>query len=179
MAPVILLARTFPGVSVGALRAVPTGALYSILLVLHVLFAVVGFGSVGVTGLQASRARRGPSAPGADAVRRYFRPGVNWAGRALYAVPVFGFSLIAASNRAFDSGDTFVVTGLLLWLAAVALAESVLWPAERRIQVEMARRWDDGEPVGALDEDCRRVVACAAALGVIFVAATVLMVGKP
>ncbi|HUI04625.1 MAG TPA: DUF2269 family protein [Acidimicrobiales bacterium] len=163
----------------GALRAVPTGALYSILLVLHVLFAVVGFGSVGVTGLQASRARRGPQAPGAEAVRRYFRPGVNWAGRSLYAVPLLGFCLIAASNRAFDAGDSFVVAGLVLWLAAVLVAEAVLWPAERRIQVEMARRWDEGDPVGPLDEDCRRAVACSAVLVAIFVAATVLMVGKP
>ena len=179
MAPVILLARGLPGVSVAALRAVPTGALYSLLLLFHVLFAVIGFGSVGVTGLQASRARRGPSAPGADAVRRYFQPGVNWAGRALYAVPVLGFALIAASNRAFGAGDTFVVAGLVLWLVAVAVAEYVLWPAERRIQVEMAHRWDEGDPVGGLDADCRRAVACAVTLGVIFVAATVLMVGKP
>ena len=49
------------------------------------------------------------SAPLPEPVRRYFRPGVNWAGRALYGVPVFGFSLIATSNGAFSSGDGFVV----------------------------------------------------------------------
>ena len=77
---------------------VPTGAVYTTLLMAHVLCAVVGFGTMVVTGTQAARARRGPSAAGAEGVRRYFRPGVNWAGRALYGVPVFGFWLLAASR---------------------------------------------------------------------------------
>ena len=179
MAPVNLLVGGVPGGPVGTLRAVPTGALYSVLLLLHVLCAVVGFGAVVLTGVQAFRARRGPAAPGAETVRRYFRPGPNWAGRALYGVPVFGFALIAASDGVFDGGDTFVVAGLLLWLGAVTVAEVVMWPAERRIQMELARRWDEGEPAGPLDEDCRRVVASAILLGAVFVAATVLMIGKP
>ncbi|MGA2521068.1 MAG: hypothetical protein ABSG81_09655, partial [Acidimicrobiales bacterium] len=72
----------------------PTGPLYATLLILHVLCAVVGFGATVLTGVQAARARRGPSSATADGVRRYFRPGANWAGRALYGVPVFGFALI-------------------------------------------------------------------------------------
>ncbi len=61
-------------------------------------------------------------------MRRYFRPGVNWAGRALYGVPVFGFALVAASDGAFDAGDAFVAVGLVLWLVAAVLAEVVVWP---------------------------------------------------
>ena len=110
MAPVIFLVG-------GPLGARP-GRSTRILLMLHVLCAVVGFGTMVVTGVQAARARRGPSAPGADGVRRYFRPGVNWAGRALYGVPVFGFCLIVASHGAFDAGDGFVVVGLIVWLVA-------------------------------------------------------------
>jgi uncharacterized membrane protein len=171
MAPVTFL--------VGGLRSVPTGVLYTSLLLLHVLCAVVGFGTMVVTGVQATRARRGASASGAEGVRRYFRPGVNWAGRALYGVPAFGFSLIAASDRAFNSGDGFVVVGLILWLLSTLLAEVVVWPGERRIQVELTERWGEGDTGGALDRDCRQVAAGAAALAVLFIAATVIMVGKP
>jgi Predicted integral membrane protein (DUF2269) len=166
----------------GTLRSVPTGALYTILLMLHVLCAVVGFGTMVVTGVEAARARRGPSGAGAEGVRRYFRPGVNWAGRTLYGVPVFGFSLIEASDGAFRSGDGFVVVGLMVWLVAAVLAEVVVWPGERRIQVELTKGWGGDSDVAlarSLDRDCRQVAAAAAVLAVLFVAATVIMVGKP
>jgi hypothetical protein len=194
----VLLGR---GGLVGAVRAVPTGVFYTSLLLLHVLCAVVGFGTMAVTGVQAARARRGPSWPGSEGVRRYFRPGVNWAGRVLYGVPVFGFSLIGASHGAFRAADSFVVIGLVLWLVATLMAEAVVWPGERRIQLEITARWSDsgvggaadgaaaagaagvaggaGADAGALDRDCRRVAASAAVLAVLFVAATVIMVGKP
>ncbi|HLM96857.1 MAG TPA: hypothetical protein VK283_11120 [Acidimicrobiales bacterium] len=184
----------------GAASPVPTGVLYTSLLMLHVLCAVVGFGTMVVTGVQAARARRAPSASGFEGVRRYFRPGVNWAGRTLYGVPVFGFSLIGASHGAFRAGDGFVVSGLVLWLAATLVAEAVVWPGERRIQLGLAARWGDATAAGAdagaagaagaeagadagaagaLDRECRRVAASATLLVVLFLAATVIMVGKP
>ena len=198
MAPVTFLVGGLGGDFGASVRPVPTGVFYTSLLMLHVLCAVVGFGTVAVTGVQAARARRGPSASGSDGVRRYFRPGVNWAGRALYGVPVFGFSLIGASHGAFRAADGFVVIGLLLWFTAALVAEAVVWPAERRIQLELTAGWggDGGHGVGggdgvacrgggevrdarAFDRDCRLVAIAAAALAVVFLAATVIMVGKP
>lgn len=160
-------------------RAVPTGALYSILLLVHVAVAVVGFGAVVLTGVQAGRARRGPGQPGAEAVRRYFRPGVNWAGRALYAVPVVGVALVADSGGAFDASDGFVVAGLVLWLMATVLAEALVWPAERRIQAVVTERWDDPAVRPTLERDCLVARAAAAVVAGAFVAAVVVMVGKP
>lgn len=163
----------------GAVHEAPTGALYSVLLLLHVAAAVVGFGALAVTGLQAARARRGPAQPGAGSLRRYFRPGINWPGRALYAVPVLGFALVADSRGAFDSGDTFVVVGLVLWATATAVAETVLWPAERRIQEMVTKRWADDATRRPLERDCSLVAVTAAALTGVFVVAFVVMVGKP
>lgn len=157
----------------------PTGALYSLLLVLHVAAAVVGFAAVTVTGAQAVRAARGPAQPGAEGLRRYFRPGVNWPGRTLYAVPVLGFALTADSRGAYDAGDGFVVAGLLLWLVAAVAAELVLWPAERRIQLVVSERWADESVRPVLVRDCRRAGAAAALLALVFVAGVVVMVGKP
>ncbi|MGH9018001.1 MAG: hypothetical protein ACRDY1_09675 [Acidimicrobiales bacterium] len=166
-----------PGV-VLVVHPVPKGALYSILLLLHVACAVLGFGALAMTGAQARRARRGPQAPGADGVRRYFSPGVNWAGRTLYGVPVFGFALLAASGGAFSAGDGFVVVGLGLWALAAAVAEMVLWPGERRIQEVVSRGWEPGADAGFAG-DCRRVATAAAGLGVVFVAAVIIMVARP
>jgi len=158
---------------------VPTGALYTVLVVLHVLCAVVGFGAVVLTGVQASRVRLGPAAPGADSVRRYFRPGTNWAGRSIYGVPVFGFASIAASGGAWRAADGFVVIGLVLWLVAAISAELVVWPSERRVQNMVTSDWGDARWAGDLERECRRVAALSALLGGIFVVAVVVMVARP
>ncbi|HXW33381.1 MAG TPA: DUF2269 family protein [Acidimicrobiales bacterium] len=147
-------------------------------LIAHVLCAVIGFGSVIVTGIEAIRAKGGPNVSGAEAVRRYFRPGVNWAGRVLYAVPVLGFLLISMSHGAYSTSDGWVVAGLLLWLGAAVLGELVLWPGERALQQIVTDHWS-GTPARDVDQVCNRVAASSLAMGVCFVAAVVLMTGKP
>jgi uncharacterized membrane protein len=159
--------------------AVPTGAGYSVLLLLHVALAIVGFGAVAVTGVQARRARRGPAGPGAEGVRRYFRPGVNWAGRALYGVPLSGVALLSASQGAFSAGDGFVVSGLGLWAVAAVVAEVLVWPGERRIQAAVGGDWATTVSDGGFDRQCRRVSTAAGSLAVVFLAAFVLMIAKP
>jgi hypothetical protein len=159
--------------------AVPTGAGYSVLLLLHVAAAVVGFGALAVTGAQAGRARRGPGQPGAEGVRRYFRPGVNWAGRVLYVVPVAGFGLVADSNGAFAAAQGFVVSGLVLWVLATAVAEAVVWPGERRLQQLVTEAWDEPIAMAAIDSEAQRVQVAAVVTTVVFVVAVVLMFGKP
>ena len=157
----------------------PAGAGYSILLLLHVAAAVVGFGALAATGVQAARVRRGPGQESAAALRRYFRPGTNWAARALYGVPLLGAGLLVDSKGAWDAGDGWVVAGLVLWLAATVLAEAVVWPGERRIQVLVTDRWDDPAATGALQRDCTRVAVASGLLLAVFVAAVVVMAAKP
>jgi hypothetical protein len=167
-----------------AAHPVPTGAVYSILLLAHVACAVVGFGALAVTGIQARRARRGPAADGSAGVRRYFRPGVNWAARSLYGVPVFGFALISSSKGAFVAGDGFVVAGLGLWALSTVAAEVLVWPGERRIQAVVSTRWETGPgettgPDPRFEADCRRVAGTAVLLSCVFLIALVLMVAQP
>ena len=82
----------FLGRSPGSVATVatPTGAAFDIVLILHVACVLVAFASLVVTGTQAWRARGGEEAPGSESVARYFRPGVNWPGRALYGVSSSG-----------------------------------------------------------------------------------------
>ena len=55
-------------------------------------------------------------------------------------------------------------------VVATLLAEIVVWPGERRIQVGLTDGWAEGGAAAALDRDCRRVAAAAAVLAVLFVA---------
>ena len=159
----------------------PHTAAYTLLLLGHVGCAVVGFGSVAISAVFAAAVPAGPTGPRAEGVRRYFAPGLNWAGRLLYGVPVLGFALLAASRGAFDDGDAFVVAGLVLWAAAAVVAEAVVWPAERRIQQVVSVRWERtlSDAPHVVARDCRLVTGGAVVLLAVFVVATVLMVGKP
>jgi hypothetical protein len=120
---------------------------------------------------------------------RYFRPGVNWAGRTIYGIPVFGFALIGMSQGAYAVTDGWVLSGLVIFIALAFLAEGVLWPAERRLQHAIAA---DGAPAagleavttaivssGAVTADAARMERAASGALVLLVAATVLMIAQP
>jgi len=159
-------------------------ASFDLLLIGHVACALVGFGAVATTGVQAARLRRVSRGQAGPALRRYFAPGFNWAGRTLYGVPLFGFALLADSGGELSVGEGWVVGGLVLWGMAAVVAEAVLWPAERRIQVALAGASDgaQAEASGAGDavrRDCRVVSALGVVLAIVFVAATVVMVAQP
>ena len=154
---------------------------FDLLLVGHVACTLVGFGALATSGVQASRLLRcGTAGPG-PTLLAYFAPGVNWAGRAVYGVPLFGFALLADSGGHLRLGQGWAVAGLALWGLAAVLAEGFLWPAERRIQsVLAAQRHAERAPMSVpVRRDCRVVGCSGACLAVIFVVATVLMVARP
>ena len=148
-------------------------AAYDIVLLAHVLSALVGLGAVVVAGGYALALRRSGAA--SEVVRRYYRPGVNWGGRVLFLVPVFGVALVAMSDGDWSYADGWVTAGLLLWAIVALGAEMVLWPAERRIQAELE------DPTSAADvrAECGRVAVTAAGVAVLLVVAAVVMVAKP
>ena len=100
----------------------PDGPAFDILLLLHVGCVVVGLVATATAAATASRLRRllGSPLPLPEPLRRYFRPGVNWAGRTVYGIPVFGFALIAMSQGAYALGDGWVLGGVAIF-AALAL----------------------------------------------------------
>jgi uncharacterized membrane protein YgcG len=110
---------------------------------------LVALASLLATGIQAWRARRGPEAPSAPSVARYFRPGINWPGRSIYLVLVLGITLVAMSRGAYDFSDPFVQIGLILWIVAVSLAEMLVWPGERLLQVIVSRADGSGAAGGS------------------------------
>jgi hypothetical protein len=118
----------------------PQGAAFDVVLLLHVGCVVAGIVTTVTAAATAARLRRllGTGIPVPEALRRYFRPGVNWAGRTVYGIPVFGFALVAMSQGAYALSDGWVLTGLGLFAAVVFVGEGILWPAERRVQAALA-----------------------------------------
>jgi hypothetical protein len=173
------------------------GPLYDTVLLAHVLAALASITVVAIAGAQALVLRRSPEP--SPAVRRYYRPAVNWGGRVLFLVPVLGATLIALSGGAWSYGDTWVVVGLVAWVAVALAGELVLWPTERRLQQLVADRHPSTAsgvvapasvgpgtpPAGSHPELelcrrlCSRVAVTAGGMVVVLVAVAVVMVAKP
>ena len=161
----------------------PDGAAFDIVLLLHVACVVVGLVTTATAAATASRLRRllGSPLPLPEPLRRYFRPGFNWAGRSVYGIPVFGFALIGMSQGAYALGQGWIVGGLALFGGVALVGEGVLWPAERRLQVALtaADAPDSSTSGESLDSDVVSMSCAAVAALVLLIAGTVLMVAQP
>jgi hypothetical protein len=167
----------------------PDGPAFDVVLILHVGCVVVGLTTTVVGAVNAARLRTLLSTATAlpDAVRLYFRPGVNWVGRSLYGIPIFGFALLGLSHGAYGLGDGWVMGGLAIFVGVVLLAEGVLWPAERRLQVSLPALVGDaagGAAGGAVAEesvgrDARAMMVAAIVTVALLVAGSALMLVQP
>jgi hypothetical protein len=160
----------------------PDGPAFDVVLILHVGCVVAGLATLVASTSAATSLRRllRESAPFSDAVVRYFRPGVNWAGRAVWGIPVFGFALLALSHGAYSLKDGWVMGGLAIFVALALLAEGVLWPAERRLQVSLIPLTAGGIPVDdAVRRDVRAMAGAAGGALALLVAGSVLMLVQP
>ncbi|MHB1710653.1 MAG: hypothetical protein ACYCV7_04525 [Acidimicrobiales bacterium] len=165
-----------PMMAAGLSVSTSRDAVYDIVLLAHVLAAMIGFGAVGVAGIYA--VMLGLRGPASESVERYYRPGVNWAGRIIVVVPVLGFVLLGMNSGpgGYSVSDGWVVTGLILWTVAAVAAEMVLWPTERRLQQLVTKsEWD----ISMHRSLWIRAASTSGALMVIFLTATVVMVAKP
>jgi uncharacterized membrane protein len=162
-----------------AMHHQPSGAAFDVVLLLHVGCAVAGLVTTVTAAATASRLRRllsaGAQVP--EALHRYFQPGVNWAGRTMYGIPVFGFALLAMSDGRYALRDGWVLAGLVLFVAAALVCEAMLWPAERRVQRAMAE--PGGGATGSGLADTAVMTRAALVALALLLAGTVVMVAQP
>ena len=158
----------------------PDGPAFDIVLILHVGCVVAGLATVATSGVLAARLRRllSDSAPLPELVVRYFRPGVNWAGRSVYGIPLFGFLLLALSHGAYSLRDGWVTAGLGIFVFMVLVTEGMLWPAERRLQGSLLTLSAGARAEDSL-RDARVVSLSATVTVVLLLVGSVLMVAQP
>jgi hypothetical protein len=149
--------------------------LYDVLVALHVISAVVGFGAVALSGIYGATARQVDKPESREEMARYFRsPGrAEWL---VLLVPFLGAAALGARPDGSDFGAVWVVTAFVLWLAAAAVLLGAVRPAERRIRAAAAAGPDRPGPAAAAG---RKLMWASVASDVLFVAALVLMVGQP
>jgi Predicted integral membrane protein (DUF2269) len=142
--------------------------IYDVLVGLHVVCALVGFGSVAISGVYGAAARRSGDQGASEETARYFRSR-GWSELLILAVPVFGVAAVGFRPAGADFAAVWVIGGLVVWAVASVLLVWVVRPAEKRIR--------GGGP--GLHAPGSRLMWAAGASDVLFVVALALMITQP
>ena len=145
---------------------------YVLLLVAHTLCAVIGFGALGATGVSSARARAARAPYENEPLQRYFRPGLNLAGIALWGIPIFGGLLLVVGDRAAVH-RAYPWIGLGCWAVVLGLATAVIWPEQHELRTLFATRGDLGE-LRRRAMRCERAVAVAVLVGLVALVAMLI-----
>jgi len=157
----------------------PDSTAYKVVLVLHLVAAIVGFGGVVVSGYfgAMAAARRGPQGA---AIGEVVGKGYSFSEWFIYAVPVLGIVLVLLSEDVFSFSQAWVSASLGLYVVAIGLLHGLHLPTVRRINA-LLEESSGGSQAQAKELD--RLGAKAGAVGgllnLITVAIIVLMVFKP
>ena len=154
----------------GAIRnGHPAGhpAIYDVLVGLHVTFAIIGFGSVALSGAYGAIARGG----NLGELRRYLS-GRTSASLGVIIAPVFGIAAMAVRPGGSEYGHLWAIAGMVVWIVAGTLLLGVVRPTEARLRSKTTR-------ADELRLHATRLAWAGAASDLLFLGALLMMVTQP
>ena len=107
------------------------GTGFKVLVLLHVLCVVGGFGALAYNGLYVSLAQRRP-AGGTGAVLDVNRMVSGLAEILVYAAVVFGIGAVGASHKTIGFGDAWVSAALAVAVVDIGILHGWIRPSQRR-----------------------------------------------
>ena len=128
--PVNLLAET-----------APRSTVFDLVLIVHIAAVVVSL--VIMVAMYAAAISLGRGVPGRawpGGAVRFFSPGREVAGRTLYLIPLSGIVLVLVSHESYTFSTSFVVSGSVLWLIAIVVAEVMIFRSASRLRLLISRQ---------------------------------------
>lgn len=165
-----------------------TGWAYHLLVLLHIICAVGGFGAVMYRGFGLDLARRQGSAGAAEAGVLAVQGQVSqFAEVLIYGVVVFGVAAIGESGHSSEFSKAWVIAGLVVYFVMLGVLHGMVRPAERSYRstlLELAQVPPMKPPArppqfAQLDSLHRRISAGTGLFNVLLIGALYLMVFKP
>jgi len=154
---------------------------YRILLVLHLVLVIVGFGGVVLNGVYGAQAQRRGGAEGLAITEANFFVSTKICEICIYLVPLVGFGLIGASDGAWTFSQTWVWLSLVLYVIALGITHSMIVPSVKRLVV-LQRELVTGPPPAAGPppqfaemEKCGRRLAAASSINHVFLFVIILL----
>ncbi|MBV8951106.1 MAG: DUF2269 family protein [Actinobacteria bacterium] len=161
---------------------------YKLVLVLHIMCAIVGFGAVYLNGLYAAQVRAHKGREGlAISEANYAVSSV--AEYLIYAVPILGIILVALSDKVWKFSQGWVSASFVLYIVGIAVSHAVMRPGHKRMNALMRELTSAGPPVSGaggappqvleMEAVGKRMAAGGLFLDVLLVVIVYLMVFKP
>lgn len=169
----------------------PDGDLYKIVLVLHLMAAIVGFGGFMYSGALGAHAAARRNSAGAAVADANFKMVTGFSEWPIYAVPVLGIILLLMSDDVWKFSQAWISLSLLVYIAFVGVLHGVHLPALRRMNSLLGDLPGSESPTpevatsGAppqaaeLDHLGRKLGVIGGVLNLLIVLAVILMVFKP
>jgi len=161
---------------------------YRVVLLLHILCAIVGFGGVLLNGLYGREAKRRPG-PGGLAITEANYTVSTIAEYFIYAVFVFGFTLVLMSDKAWKFSQTWIWLAMTFYLVGIAVSHTLVLPNARKMKRLSAELVSAGPPVDApagpppqvaeMERTGQTLGMASTFLHLLLVAILVLMIWKP
>lgn len=164
------------------------GTGFRVLVMLHLLCVIGGFGALAYNGLYLNLAQR-RRAGGTGAVLEINRMISGLAEILVYAAALFGIAAVAASSKHFKFSDTWVSAALAVYVVDVGILHGWIRPNQRRYAAVVGRLEQPlaaGETlesrtgdVAALQSYEKKVSIGWGAFNLLVIGAVYLMVFKP
>ncbi len=159
---------------------------YKILLVLHIVLVIVGFGGVLLNGVYGAQAKKRGGVEGLAITEANFFVSTKVAEICIYLVPLVGFALIGSSDGAWAFSQTWVGLSILLYVVALGVTHAMVLPSAKRLivlqqeMVAVAPTAGGPPPQAAEMEQVGQRIALASTINhVLLLVIIVLMVFKP
>jgi uncharacterized membrane protein len=161
--------------------------LYDLVLVLHVLAVIVGFGAVALNGVYGVTAKDTGGTGGLAITKANFKAS-SIASILIYTVPITGIGLVGLSDGAIEFGETWVWLSFVLYVVGVGVSHAVLLPSAKRsmaLQEELVAAGPGPGPGGPPPQAAelaalgRRMAMAGTFLNLLLVVIVSLMIFKP
>ncbi|MFN2504333.1 MAG: DUF2269 family protein [Acidimicrobiales bacterium] len=164
-----------------------TGGVYKLLLVLHLMAVIAGFGPTVLAGVFGAKAKARGGREGQAVSEVTYEVISTWAEWLIYSVPILGILLILTSDDAWKFSQTWISMSFLLYIVGLGIVHALHLPNLRRMNAVMAELHASGPPAGGgpppqvaeLEERGKRAAMVGGVLNLILVVIVVLMVWKP
>ena len=153
------------------------GDLYNVVLVLHILASIIGFGGMFIAGFYGNEARSLPGREGLAVAQTTLKVTGQIPTVAVLAVPILGILLILMSEDTIKFSAMWVSLSFLLYFVLMGLATGLQVPTIRKM-VAM-RAGADGAQSMEMQAMGKKVAAVSAVVNVLWVLILILMVFKP
>ncbi len=151
------------------------GDLYNVVLVLHILTAIIGFGGMFIAGFYGIESRRLPGDEGLVVAQATLKVSGQVPTVAVGAVPILGILLILMSDDVWQFSQAWISLSFLLYFVLMGLATGLQVPTIRKL-VALRAAGGNATQVEALG---KRAAALGAVVNVLWVITLALMVFKP